>query len=216
MTSSMDLHGSISAEEKTFIETWENVGQGTNYIIRENRRGDEVQTGITGHGMKFRISTYERMLTEEKALDPRNNPFKNGVFRPVIVPQGVDIETNPNALSDDDIERLFASSEIAWDEYMNVIDSPATLKRMIDMAENSGLSLRRFRQLEGMYEEFSNIGKRVVNSNADIQKRIDDMGGPGGPPPSGTNPGASATRSVGPTKAAPAKAAPAAAPPAAT
>lgn len=180
---SMDLHGSITAEEKTFIETWENVAQGTNYIITENRRGDETQSPITGHGRKFRLSTYERMLTEEKALDVRNNPFKNGSFRPVIVPQGIDVQSNPNAMSDDDIRRLFASSDVAWEEYMLVIDSPATLARMISMAEESDLSLKRYRRLEEMHEQFTQVGKRIVTPGRDgnSQELIDSLGGPGGP-----------------------------------
>lgn len=212
----MELHGSITPEQRTFIETWENVSPATNYIIRENRRGDEEQVQVYGQGRKFRISTYERMLTEERALDPRNNPFKNGAFRPVIVPQDVDITTNPNAMSDEDITRLFAASDVAWDEYMKVIDSPATLNRMMELAEASDLSHRRFRQLETMHEDYTNIGKRLTNGK--YQDQIDALG----PAGQGTGPGpgepAPLRRAggVAPTKAAPTKAAAPAAAPAAT
>lgn len=174
MTSPLDLHGSITVEEKTFIESWENVSPGTHYIIQENRRGDEVQTQITGR-RTFRLSTYERMITEEKCLDHRNNPFKNGSFRPVIVPQGVTIESNPNAMSDDDINRLFGASDVAWAEYMAVINSPATLGRMIELAENSGLTLKRYRELEQKREVFTHIGKRIEHKDPKIQAQIDAM-----------------------------------------
>lgn len=185
MGSPLDLHGAISAEEKTFIESWENVGTGTHYIIQENRRGDEVQTGITGR-RTFRLSTYERMLTEERCLDPRNNPFRNGSFRPITVPTGVSIETNPNAMSDEDINRLFTASDVAWDEYMAVIDSPATLGRMLELAENSNLSLKRYRELERRQERFSQVGKRVTHKDPDIQRQIDSIGS--GEPTGGGNP----------------------------
>lgn len=171
------LHGSITEEEKTFIETWENVGPGTYYVIQENRRGDEVYVPITGR-RNFRISTYERMITEDKSLDPRNNPFKNGAFRPITTPDGISIDTNPNALSDDDIRRLFRASEVAWEEYMVVIDSPATLTRMIELAEaDEAMPLKRFRQLEQRREKYTNIGKRVQHKDPEIQKQIDSMAG---------------------------------------
>lgn len=175
-----ELHGSITDEEKTFIETWENVGEGTNYIITENRRGDEVQVGIAGP-RTFRLSTYERMLTEDKVVDPRHNPFKNGTFRPVTVPETVTIESNPNALSSEDILRLFTSSDVAWAEYLLVIDAPATLKRMMDMAENSDITMRRYRQLEEAYAKHSSVGSRITSSkDPDIQRQIDSL--PGGAP----------------------------------
>lgn len=176
----MNLHGSITDEDKTFVETWENVAEGTNYIIQENRRGDEVQVGITG-SRTFRLTTFDRMLTEDKALEDVNNPFKNGSFRPVIVPQHISIETNPNAMSEEDIQRLFKASEIAWQEYMKVITAPATLKRMIELAEDADLNLKRFRQLEGMYERFTMVNKRLTSSkDPAIQAAIDQI--PGGAP----------------------------------
>lgn len=169
----MELHGSITEEEKTFIETWENVGEGTYYVVQENRRGDTVHTPITGR-RTFRISTYERMLTEEKCLDPRNNPFKNGQFRPIVTPDGISIETNPNALSDEDITRLFRASEVAWEEYMAVIDSPATLTRMMELAEqDESMPLKRYRFLESRREKFTQVGKRLTAKDPEIQKQID-------------------------------------------
>jgi len=193
MVSPLELHGSITAEEKTFIETWENVGAGTTYVIQENRRGDEVHVQITGR-RTFRLSTYERMITEERCLDPRNNPFKNGTFRPITVPEGVNIESNPNAMSDADINRLFTASDVAWDEYMAVIDSPATLGRMLELAENSNLSLKRYRELERRHEKFSNIGKRVTHKDPEIQKQIDSIGS--GEPVGGGNPARSARSAI--------------------
>lgn len=177
----MQMQGSITEKERTFLETWENVAPGTYYVIKENRRGDEAPEGVTGR-RKFKLTTYERILTEDRILDVRLNPFKNGTFRPVIVPEEISIETNPNALSDEDIERLFASSDNAWDAYMEILDSPATLQRMIDMADedNHDLSLRRYRQLESMLTQFSQVGQRLVQKD---QAEFDKMGPVGAPRP---------------------------------
>lgn len=158
---SYELSGSVTDKEKGFMETWENVGLAVNYIIRENRRGDEVYEQVLGQ-RNFKLSTYDRMLTEDKIVDQRLNPFKNGSFRPVIVPEDITIESNPNAMAEADIKRLFAASDTAWEAYMEVIDSPATLRRMLDLAEDSDISLKRTRQLESAYEAYSNKGKPVL------------------------------------------------------
>lgn len=168
-----ELSGSISEKDKTFIETWENVSPGVNYIVRENRRGDEEYLAVSGF-RKFKLSTYDRMLTEDKIQDERHNPFKNGSFRPVIVPEDITIESNPNAMSEEDIRRLFTASDIAWGEYMEVIDSPSTLQRMIDIANNGevDLSVRRLRQLESMRERYTSHGKPVLAQTDPALDRI--------------------------------------------
>lgn len=175
---SYELTGSVTDKEKNFIETWENVGHQVNYIIRENRRGDEVHEEISGT-KKFKLSTYDRMLTEDKIVNPRLNPFKNGSFRPLIVPEDVSIDSNPNALSTEDIKRLFSASDVAWDEYMDVIDSPATLQRMVDMADRGDVELshRRYKQLESMLVQFSNINKQVARQK---DEALIESAGPGG------------------------------------
>lgn len=170
------LHGSISEEDRTFVETWENVGDSTYYVVQEDRRGDEVFRQIGPTVTSFRITTYERIITEEKVVDPRNNPFKNGAFRPVRVPEHISIETNPNALSAVDIKRLFEASDVAWHEYLQVIDSPATLKRMLELAEGSNLSLRRYRQVEELLAERMQ-SKRVAHPDPKVQEQIDSISG---------------------------------------
>lgn len=160
---SFELSGSVTDKERGFIETWENVSHQINYIVRENRRGDEEYIEVSG-AKKFKLSTYDRMLTEDKIVNPRLNPFQNGSFRPIVVPEDVNIETNPNALSSEDIRQLFGASQAAWDEYMDVIDSPATLQRMLDIADRGegDLTHRRYKELEQMLDRFSNINKQVA------------------------------------------------------
>lgn len=170
---SFELSGSVTEADKTFIETWENVSSAVNYIVRENRRGDEEYVQVSGK-RQFKLSTYDRMLTEDKIADARNNPFKNGSFRPVIVPEDITIESNPNAMSSDDIRKLFASSDVAWDEWMEQIDSPATLQRMVDMADNgeADISHRRYQQLVSMHQRYTSHGKPVLaqKDQAEIER----------------------------------------------
>ena len=172
--------GSITDAEKRFVETWESVSDAQNYVIREDRRGDEQYVHVTGH-QKFKITTYERILTQDKIRDKQYDPFTNGQFRPVIVPDSITVTTNPNALSDEDIARIFVASDTAWVEYMAVIDAPATLRRMIELAENTDLSMRRFRELEAKEQE-ANPMKRITQKD---QEQFDKMGPTGGGPSAG-------------------------------
>ena len=51
----------------------------------------------------------------------------------------VTIETNPNALSDEDILKILRTdSKMAWEEWLSTLDSIATLRRMLDLAELEG------------------------------------------------------------------------------
>ena len=82
-------------------------------IVRIDARGDEQQEVITGR-RTFMLTTEERIITESKILDPANDPFKNGDFRPVVVPDSVTIESNPNAVSDEEIVQMFTVGDAAW------------------------------------------------------------------------------------------------------
>lgn len=179
--------GSVTEAEKQFIETWENVATSTNYVLKLDFRGDYKPSMVQGP-RQFKLTTYERILTQDNVIDVRHDPFRNGCFRPVIVPEGVDVETNPNALSDDDILRIFNSSENAWGSYMEVIDSPATLQRMVDLAEQSDtLTVKRLREIQTAAAEHSNIGKKVAGQKDEALYAQIDPGaaakrGPGRPP----------------------------------
>lgn len=146
--------GSITEDDREFVETWENISTSSNDIIRLDRRGDEVHELITGR-RTFMLTTEERLITEDRILDEVHNPFRNGSFRPVTVPDSVSIESNPNALSDDEIGSVLVSSERAWEEWMKVIDSPSTLQRMVDIAEAGTLdiSLKRYQAIQARLVE---------------------------------------------------------------
>jgi len=139
----------ISQEDREFVETWENIAAYQNAIIRLDVRGEEKHEVIQGEKRQFMLTTEERMLTQSKVVDKANDPFSNGSFRPVVVPENVTIETNPNALSDEEILEIFAASDFAWTEWMHTIDSPATLNRMVDLADNAeGVTVKRLRDVE--------------------------------------------------------------------
>jgi hypothetical protein len=167
--------GSITAADKAFVETWENIATPSNGIVRLDARGIERIEMIAGR-RQFMCTSEERKITQDRVVDERYDPFRNGAFRPVIVPDSVDKNSNPNALSDDEISSILISSELAWGEWMAVIDSPETLRRMSDIAEQSDVSLKRYRQVEARLLEV----KPKTRITQKDREQYESMGGPGG------------------------------------
>lgn len=166
--------GSITADDQSFIETWENISASSSDVIRLDRRGDETHELISGR-RTFMLTTQDRLISQDRCLDPIHDPFQNGCFRPVIVPDSVDVKSNPNALSDDEISSILVSSELAWDEYMKLIDAASTLQRMVDIADQGelDLSLKRYKALEARLAEVKPKA-RVVQKD---QEQYDSISG---------------------------------------
>lgn len=162
----------ITAAEREFVETWENIATYQNAIIRIDVRGDEKPEVIQGT-RQFMLTTEERMLTQSKILEASNDPFRNGSFRPVNVPSEVTIETNPNALSDEEILEIFQASDFAWSEWMSTIDSPATLNRMVDLADAAeGVTVKRLREVQMRLREVK-PPTRLTTNDPELKKFLD-------------------------------------------
>lgn len=145
--------GSITDEDREFVETWESVSPQKWGITHFDARGDQ-KVEVIAEQRQFRLTTEERIFTQDAIKSPDNDPFKNGAFRPIIVPDSITIETNPNALSDEEIrEILGAESALAYTENLMVVDSLATLKRMLEIAESvDDLTMKRYKELEARFE----------------------------------------------------------------
>lgn len=165
------MASTITEEDKKFVETWENVGPAVSGILRLDARGDIRHEMIQGK-RTFMITTEERMFTQDRINVRELDPFMNGTFRPVIVPDSVTVESNPNALSEEEIKKILASSDVAWEEWLKTIDSVATVRRMIEIAESTDLSLKRYRQLEQRLVEVRPLS-RIESNDPELQKFLD-------------------------------------------
>lgn len=157
------MSGAITDEDRKFVETWEHISPQQWGIIRFDARGDERPEVIRGK-TQFKITSEERIVSQDRIRDIANDPFLNGSFRPVVVPDSVTIESNPNALSDEEIGQILTSSEVAWEQWLETIDSVATVRRMIDLADNSEVSVKRYRELE---RKLVSVRGRVQISTSD-------------------------------------------------
>lgn len=173
--------GSITAQDQDFVETWENIATRQNAIVRLDVRGEEKPEVITGR-RNFFITTEERIITEGKVLDPKNNPFRNGDFRPIIVPDDVNIQSNPNALSDDEIVKMFSVGDAAWGGVLETIDSIATLRRMLDLAEEQDdLTMKRFRDMENRLVTVRGTDRvRITSNDEQLNRFLSDSPSRGG------------------------------------
>lgn len=170
------MTSSITEEDQRFVETWENIAEFQNVIVRINRKGDEAPEVIVGR-RTFMITTAERLITQEKVLDPKNDPFANGSFRPVNVPDSMTIEANPNALADEEIIDILGMGDFAWGEWLKSIDSPATLRRMITLADEvETLSHKRYRQLSERLAEVKPV-TRIQSNDPEVRKFLQSPGG---------------------------------------
>lgn len=165
------MQGAITDQDRQFKERWENVSPSSNTIIHLDRRGDETTEVIEGR-REFFVTTEERILFQDRVRDSRYDPFTNGQFRPVLVPDSVTVETNPNALSDDEIRAVLQSSDVAWDEYMKVITSPETVRRMIDIADtDENVSLKRYKGLNARMAVLA-PPRRIVQKDQDQYEKM--------------------------------------------
>lgn len=171
------MAGSITTEDREFVEVWEHISPQEWGIITLDARGEERHEIVRGR-RNFRITTEERMITQDRIKKVENDPFLNGSFRPVTVPDSVTIESNPNALSDEEIRRILDSeSAIAWQENLKTIDSVATLRRMLEIAEDSDISIRRFRELEARLDEVRGQ-VRITSDDPALQRFLSGKASP--------------------------------------
>lgn len=171
------MAGSITQDDREFVETWEHISPQQWGIIRLDFRGDERPEIVSGR-RNFKITSEERILTQDRIKKIEDDPFLNGSFRPVVVPDSVTIETNPNALSDEEISKIFAASDVAWVEWLKTIDSVATVKRMLELAESTDLSIKRYRALETRLTEIRG-SLRIETTDPALQRFLSNRPGAG-------------------------------------
>jgi hypothetical protein len=164
--------GSITEVDREFIEEWENVSEATFYVLRYDVRGEARQEGIPG-GRKFKLTTEERIITEDRVLRVERNPFRNGSFRPITVPDEYEPERNPNALSNDQIQKMFGASELAFTEFLDGIDSPATMRRAMALGEDSEtLTTKRAKLIRERFQELNGPPRHARQKDEDRYRGI--------------------------------------------
>lgn len=166
------MPGSITAEDRLFVETWECFTPQRTAIVKMTARGEETRQIITKG--TFLCTSEERIITQDRIADVSDDPFMNGRFRPIIVPANVTVETHPNALSDDEIRNLLAASDLAFTEWLANLDSKETISRMrnLALAEAATITLQRFQQVQARLEQVRPDQVRIGHKDRDLIESV--------------------------------------------
>lgn len=164
----------ITDEDRDFVETWEHISPQQWGIIRLDARGENRHEVIRG-SREFMLTTEERIISQDRIRNKENDPFQNGAFRPIIVPDSITVESNPNALSDEEIAKILTASELAFQEHVKVIDSRATLRRMLELAnESDEVTVKRYRQMEQRLAEVRGGATRIESKDPVLRNFIQE------------------------------------------
>jgi len=132
------------------LEKWESTIQGIIGVNKFDPSGPPGSTTqeIVRAGRQFIITPEERnLLNSDKTIDPKNDPFKNGMLRPVIVADvaaeqeaaAAEIAEqasrasapNPNHMSDSQLRDLFGiRNHMQFRKAVDGINSVQTLERL--------------------------------------------------------------------------------------
>lgn len=141
------------AEVVKVLEKWESAIQGHRWVNKfDPASPGKIVAERVRAGRAFYITPEERnLLNSDRIVDEKNDPFKNGSFRPVkadAVQEARDEEAavaeqarrearpNPNHMTDDELGGLFAIRNYQkFKKAVSEITSEAVLRRLLDLSE---------------------------------------------------------------------------------
>lgn len=131
-------------------------------ILTPNRFGQmvdgEMSFGPNRQGQQFKLKTIDREENQTRCVDPKLDPFLNGMLTRVDADQQADPNTvSLNALSTEDILNIF---DLTHDKFAARIESlgEVVLRRMIEVGLSMDVSHRQIRLLEETVQERFSVG----------------------------------------------------------
>jgi len=121
-------------------ETWEKTIPGGAWILTVDHVGNERPKRIKGpSGTRFRVHPREREAASIKFAFPEQDPFRNGIFKPVSlapeeVKERVPEHDAEQALSNDELIALFAKNGNAFQAAVKKLNE-VNVRRLNDLAE---------------------------------------------------------------------------------
>lgn len=141
-------------------ETWRSNIAGYVVVRKYDRRGDPFDEQIAG-GSKFQISPEERLYNQDLAASADLDPFRNGMLHPVRLLDGTEdkaeIASNPNLLSESDMESLFAAHPKTFQAKINSISNNTTLDRLLKVASEVDATLKQVAVIQARKAELSPV-----------------------------------------------------------
>lgn len=121
------------------VETWRNTLAGKVVVNRIGEYGRMVASVVHG-GRTFQITPQERRMNQSGIATPEQDPFTNGTLAPVELVDGEPdteaLRANPNALSEEDLPKLFQLKGAEFVERIAQITNHAPLARLVELARD--------------------------------------------------------------------------------
>lgn len=118
-------------------EVWELTVSGTVWVEVTNDRGKPTPLRVGGKpGARLRISTEDRVIVQERVVDPEADPFTNGMLVRIDADQQADSKTaSVDALTTEDLMKIFSKSGRAFQSAVDKLGQ-LSVRRMTEMAED--------------------------------------------------------------------------------
>jgi hypothetical protein len=152
-------------------ETWENLSQQPAVVPSVNFRG-EVSQRIIPPGRSFQITAEERQTYQQRIDDPKRDKFMNGTYQAVKLVETAEdyaeIMDAPDRLSEDDLKDILKGQAKTVSNKVADIDNPVTVKRLLDLANESDAPGSKITVLEERYEELTRRENEPLNDAPDM------------------------------------------------
>lgn len=118
-------------------EIWELTVPGAVWVEVTNDRGKAVPLCVGGRpGARLRISTEDRIITQEQIVERELDPFVNGMLCRIDADQQDDEKTaSVDALTTEDLMKVFSKSGRAFQAAVDKLNQ-TSVRRMNEMAED--------------------------------------------------------------------------------
>lgn len=123
-------------------EVWLNPNAGYRYVEQQNFKGEMAAVEIAP-GQKFTISTFDRMINQERTIKKEDDMFTNGTFSRVklidTAEDYAELAENPNIMSDSDLESMFSLTTAAFKKKLQEIENTRVIERLQRLSEKESL-----------------------------------------------------------------------------
>lgn len=141
-------------------ETWRNGTNGIVHVKNLDHRGDLNADVVLRAGQILHIKPSARRLNQDKVVAERFDPFLNGALIPVHLveddPDTPKLLANPNIIDDSTIRELLQGDAAVLMERLNKITHPGTLERVLVIATDENVSIRRYQAIQQRIAEVAN------------------------------------------------------------
>lgn len=140
------------------LETWQNATKATIVIKKHNLRG-ELADEVIGPERVVHLAPGDRRINQELAANEDLDVFHNGLLTPVRLIEteedAKELASNPNAMSEGDMEELFKVHHKTFETKVAGIRNEGTLRRLLEVAKKVDARTTQVEKIQARIAEVS-------------------------------------------------------------